>query len=100
MFAERQSSFMKEIAYARSALKVLDRMPANEARRIRSKIEQYAQDPGGLAVNVITLTGAPYIRLRVGNWRVIMDDRGVVLEVLRSGQIGRASCRERVGQCV
>jgi len=79
---------MKEVAYARSALKILDRMPANEARRIRSKVEQYARDPRSLAGNVKSLAGSPYIRLRVDDWRVIMDDRGVVLEVVRVGPRG------------
>lgn len=79
---------MKEVVYARSALKTLDRMPANEARRIRSKVEQYARDPRSLAGNVKSLAGSPYVRLRVGDWRVIMDDRRVVLEVVRVGPRG------------
>jgi mRNA interferase RelE/StbE len=76
---------MKSIAYSKSALKVLRRMPTNEAQRIIAKIEQYASDPKSQANNVKALSGSPYIRLRVGDWRVIMDDQGQVLDVLKIG---------------
>lgn len=79
---------MKEIAYSKSALKVLRKMANNEAACIRQKIEQYATDPASLANNVKALTGSSYIRLRVGDWRVIMDERGVVLNVLKVGPRG------------
>jgi len=79
---------MREIAYSKSSLKTLRRMPANEARRIVAKVEQYARDPKSLANNVKALTGSFFIRLRVGDWRVIMDDRGNVLEVLKIGPRG------------
>lgn len=79
---------MKQIAYSKSALKVLRRLPSNEAKRITSKIEQYASDPKTLANNVKALVGSPYIRLRVADWRIIMDDQGNVLEVLKIGPRG------------
>jgi mRNA interferase RelE/StbE len=63
-------------------------MPRNEAVRIQSKVDQYATDPASLANNVITMKGEPFVRLRVGNWRVIMDDQGAVLDVLRIGPRG------------
>lgn len=78
---------MKEITYTRSALKVLRRIPANTAKLIVSKIEQYAADPASLANKVTALKGREGIRLRVGEWRVIMDD-GVVLAVLEIGPRG------------
>ena len=76
---------MKEIAYSKSALKTLRKIPRNEALRITAKIEQYASDPKSLANNVKALVGSSYIRLRVADWRVIMDDQGNVLEVLKVG---------------
>ncbi|AVH40602.1 type II toxin-antitoxin system RelE family toxin [Agrobacterium tumefaciens] len=79
---------MKQIAYSKSALKVLRRLPTNEAKRITSKIEQFASDPKSLANNVKALVGSPYIRLRVADWRIIMDDQGNVLEVLKIGPRG------------
>ncbi|WP_395714598.1 type II toxin-antitoxin system RelE/ParE family toxin [Reyranella sp.] len=79
---------MKAVVYSKSALKALRRMPANESRRISTKIEQYASDPGSQANNVKALVGSPYIRLRVGDWRVILDDRGCVIDVIKIGPRG------------
>lgn len=79
---------MKKIAYSKSSLKVLRRLPSNEAQRITSKIEQYASDPKSLANNVKALVGSPYIRLRIGDWRVVMDDQGNVIEVIKIGPRG------------
>jgi mRNA interferase RelE/StbE len=78
---------MKQITYTRSALKVLRRMPANTAKLIVAKVEQYAVDPVALANKVTALKGREGIRLRVGDWRVIMED-GVVLAVLEIGPRG------------
>lgn len=78
---------MKEVAYTKAAIKTLRRMPANEAARVRAKIEAYAADPASQANNVKALTGRTGIRLRVGDWRVIMDD-GDVLAVVKIGPRG------------
>lgn len=79
---------MKKIAYSKSAIRFLNKIPANQSARIRSKIKQYAEDPVGLENNVTALKGSNYIRLRVGDWRVIMDDQGTVLEILKVGPRG------------
>lgn len=79
---------MKRISYTKAALKALRRMPRNVADRIRSKIEDYAADPNSQANNVAALSGRTGIRLRVGDWRVIMDDEGNVLAVLEIGPRG------------
>jgi mRNA interferase RelE/StbE len=79
---------MRQIAYSRSAIKVLRKTPVNTAKRITSKIEQYVGDPKSLANNVTALTGSAYIRLRIAGWRVIMDDRNNVLEILKIGPRG------------
>ena len=78
---------MKRISYSRDALRTLRRIPANEARRIRGKIEAYAADPTSQANNVKALQGSDAIRLRVGDWRAISSD-GAVLEVLKVGPRG------------
>lgn len=78
---------MKQIAYSRAAIKALSRMPANLSARIRGKIADYAADPASQANNVTALPGRDAIRLRVGDWRVIMED-GVVLAVLEIGPRG------------
>ena len=78
---------MKPVTYTRAALKVLKRMPANTAARIVAKVEEYAADPAAQANNVTALKGREGIRLRVGDWRVIMND-GAVLAVLEIGPRG------------
>ena len=79
---------MRQISYTKAAIKALRRMPVNTATLIRSKIKAYAQDPGSQANNVKFLKGREGIRLRVGDWRVIMDDQGNVLAVLDIGPRG------------
>lgn len=51
------------------------------------KIEAYAENPAAQTNNVKMLKGRDGIRLRVGDWRVIMHD-GEVLDVLRIGPRG------------
>ena len=51
-----------------------------------AKVEQYAEDPGSLVNQVITLTGSEYRRMRVGNIRIIFDikrEESTVMLVLR-----------------
>lgn len=79
---------MKQIAYTKAAQKVLARMPRNTATLIRAKIAEYAADPAAQANNVKALKGRTGIRLRVGDWRIIMDDQGNVLAVLDIGPRG------------
>jgi mRNA interferase RelE/StbE len=79
---------MKSIGYSKAAIRALRRMPRNVADLIRSKIEAYAEDPVSQAHNVKALKGREGIRLRVGDWRVIMDDQGNVLAVLDIGPRG------------
>ena len=81
---------MKEIAYSRTALKALIRMPRNWAERLRDKIRSYANDPASQANNVIRLKGQDgLVRLRVGDWRIVMKD-GDVLQVLHVTSRGSA----------
>ena len=79
---------MKAISYTKAAIRTLRRMPMNTASVIRIKIEAYAADPASQANNVKALKGRQGIRLRVGDWRVIMDDQGNVLAVLEIGARG------------
>lgn len=84
----RYIQLMKSVTYKPAALKVLRRMPSNEAQRIRAKVRQYADDPASQANNVKALKGREGTRLRVGDWRVIMDDQAEVLDVLKIGPRG------------
>jgi len=78
---------MKEVVYKPLARKALRHMPANTARRIVGKIEAYTTDPASQQNNVKALKGRDAIRLRVGDWRVIMQD-GVVLDIIDIGPRG------------
>lgn len=73
---------MKRVTYQRAALKALRRMPVSTAERIVEKINAYATDPASLANNVKALKGRSAIRLRVGDWRVLMID-GEVIDVIK-----------------
>jgi len=79
---------MRQISYTKAAIRALRRMLANMATLIRAKIEAYAKDPASQANNVRSLKGREGVRLRVGDWRVIMDDQGNVLAVLDIGPRG------------
>lgn len=79
---------VKSISYTKAAIKALRRMPRSTAMLIRTKIEAYASDPAALINNVKALQGRTGIRLRVGDWRVIMDDQGIVLLVMQIGPRG------------
>lgn len=78
---------MKQVVYTKAARRTLSRLPQNTAQRISQKILEFAADPSSQANNVKALQGSRLIRLRVGDWRVIMDD-GVVLEILEIGSRG------------
>jgi len=76
---------MKAISYTRTAQKQLRNIDAQAAKLIRAKIEQYAADPKSLANQVKALKGVDALRLRVGDYRVIFTEDGMVLLVLQVG---------------
>ena len=76
---------MQEIRYTKSALRSLRKMPTNTSTLIRTKIEAFARNPTASNNNVKTLKGREGFRLRVGDWRVIMDNQGNILAVLEIG---------------
>lgn len=76
------------IRYTATATKALSKIPAPDARRIRSKIEQYHADHRSQANNVVKLQGRDGYRLRVGGYRVIFDSDGTVMTVLDVGPRG------------
>jgi mRNA interferase RelE/StbE len=78
----------KSISYSKATIKTLRRMPRNVADLIRSKVEANAEDSASQANNVKALKGQEGFRLRVGEWRVIMDDQGNVLSVRDIGTRG------------
>lgn len=79
---------MKTVVYTREAIRNLSKIPAKKAETIREKVAQYAADPASLGNNVKALQGVKAFRLRVGDYRVIFSEEGVVLTVLRVGPRG------------
>lgn len=63
-------------------------MPENMATLIRQKIEQYAAAPSSLTNNVHKLRDRDGFRLRVGDYRMIFDQDGAVLDILEIGPRG------------
>ncbi len=78
---------MKAIAYTRTAATAL-RKHANKAKRIMGKIEQYAANPAAQANHVVALKGSDYLRLRVGDFRVIFAETADAITVIDIGPRG------------
>ncbi|RYE66132.1 MAG: cytotoxic translational repressor of toxin-antitoxin stability system [Rhizobiaceae bacterium] len=76
---------MREIVYTREARKSLDRMQPKRKAAILSKLEEYVQ---GGSVDIKKMTGKPYLRIRVGQDRVIVNDLGQVVMVIGAGPRG------------
>tara|TARA_R110002124_G_scaffold218381_1_gene384212 strand:+ start:2642 stop:2899 length:258 start_codon:yes stop_codon:yes gene_type:complete len=76
---------MKTISYTAQADRALAKMPQQQAEAVEAKIEQYALDPDSLSGKVKSLQGTDALRLRVGNYRVILNEELVVLNVLDIG---------------
>tara|TARA_R110000868_G_scaffold29889_24_gene111142 strand:- start:510 stop:767 length:258 start_codon:yes stop_codon:yes gene_type:complete len=74
---------MFEIAYSKAAIKTLRSIQPKQRDNIRAKIVEFAKDPAAPNNNVIALKGRPGVRMRVGDFRVIMvvNDRTVTIEV-------------------
>ncbi|MCD2177404.1 type II toxin-antitoxin system RelE family toxin [Rhizobium sp. C1] len=76
---------MKRIVYTKLAEKSIGRMQPKRRAAIRAKVDAYAR---GEKVDIKKLVGTPLYRIRVGQDRVIIDDKGVVVMVLNAGARG------------
>jgi len=82
---------MNRVRYSDEAAKVLSRMDRSTSRRIMGKIDQLARDPASQANNIKRMQGASgLLRLRVGDWRIIYSDDGVILFVFKVAPRGSA----------
>tara|TARA_R110002110_G_C13136226_1_gene689270 strand:+ start:318 stop:569 length:252 start_codon:yes stop_codon:yes gene_type:complete len=80
---------MKKITWTKTALKQLRKIPANSRKSIVRKVGQYATAPESLANNVIRMQGFENVyRLRVGDWRVVIEEDGPIIAVLKVGPRG------------
>ena len=76
---------MIKITYTPAALKDLKKLGHVAAAKVTDKLVTYAEKPEALANQVKKLKGVDAMRLRVGDYRVIFTEQGVVLNVLRVG---------------
>ena len=81
---------MYRLTIRKQAIKVLRRMRARDARRVRGELDKLAQNPGGRDIDVTPLRARPGFRLRGGPWRVIFerDEEVRKIDVLRIGPRG------------
>ena len=68
-----------EIVWSDSAVRQLRRLERVVARRIFERVGELRIKPSR---NVKRIVNSPYFRLRVGDYRVILDIRAAVLRVL------------------
>jgi Cytotoxic translational repressor of toxin-antitoxin stability system len=71
-----------QVTYETKAIKDLKAIEPKARDRIVVKIVQYASSPASQANNVKHLTGSPFYRLRVGDYRVIFSLDGEVATVM------------------
>ena len=78
---------VKTILYTRAAARAL-RKHGNMASRIMAKVEAYAGDPAAFANVVTEMVGKDYMRLRVGDFRVLFRETATEIVVLDIGPRG------------
>ena len=59
-----------QVIWSEKSVKQLEKLDKKNAQRIYDEVLDCAQDP---FKNVIRLANSPFYRLRVGNYRVILD---------------------------
>ena len=68
-----------EIIWSERAIKELKKIERSIGKRIFYAITQLKEDPFH---NIIKLTNSPYYRLRVGDYRIILDIQKAQLRIL------------------
>ena len=81
---------MKQIVYSKSAIKTLRKTDKATFKLLTSKIELLASSPDALASNIKKLQGVDAFRLRVGGWRIIYTETGVILTIVKIAPRGKA----------
>lgn len=76
---------MKRIVYSHQAIQSLGRMQPKRRAAIFARLEAYAR---GERVDIRKLVGTPYHRIRVGQDRVVINDQGLVVNVIAAGPRG------------
>ena len=69
-----------EVRFARPVAKELRRLDRREAKRVVEAVEALADDPRPTGAEKVQ--GSPYLRIRVGNYRIVYEVRDEELVVL------------------
>lgn len=80
-----------ELTIKRQPLRALQRMPRQQAQRIRRELDKLAENPNRRDVDFAALKGRLGLRLRVGDARIIVerDDEARIIDVLRIAPRGQ-----------
>jgi mRNA interferase RelE/StbE len=74
---------MYRIEWKENAIKDIEKLERNISRRIYLKIEEISIDP--FSKDIKKLKGIDAFRLRVGDYRIILDIKGDLITVLKVG---------------
>lgn len=82
---------MYRLITKRQAIRALQKMPRQNAQRIRQALDRLAENPDRRDVDIAPLEGRPGFRLRVGGFRIIFEknekDHSIdVLRIISRGQ--------------
>ena len=81
---------MLKIIYTKQARKTLRMMQPKTAKRILTAIEKLAGNPFRIDLDVKALQHREGYRLRIGDWRVIYSQDGLVLAIEKIAPRGKA----------
>ncbi|MYC33385.1 MAG: type II toxin-antitoxin system RelE/ParE family toxin [Chloroflexi bacterium] len=70
------------IEWSVRSIKDMRRLSPSNREWVIDKIEQYSEDPASLTNQVISLVNSDYLRLRVGNYRVIFSVENGAVAIL------------------
>ncbi|AEI15271.1 addiction module toxin, RelE/StbE family [Flexistipes sinusarabici DSM 4947] len=80
---------MYDLEFSENAKKFIKKLPANDKKKIKSKLETLAKDPDKLKNNIKKLKGeyGDFFRLRISNYRLIYKryDKRLVIYILKAG---------------
>lgn len=88
-YKETEQTILK-ITYTKQASKTLRTMQPKTAQRILAAIEKLADNPARTDLDIKALQGRDGYRLRVGDWRVIYSQDGLVLVIEKIAPRGKA----------
>ncbi len=75
---------MLKIEYSRQSEKILRRLPPKHGRQVATKITELSRN--AYPADSASLVGAPFRRADVGEYRIIYDVQGEILQIVLVGK--------------